>query len=117
MRLPTLTLGIEEEYQIIDPETRELAQGSSTLIERGQEILQDQIKPELMQSQVEVGTVPCRSIAEACDEIVRLRSAIHGLARGAGLRADRQLATHRETGDLTAVVDRLIAESEEGCLE
>ena len=65
MSLPTLTLGIEEEYQIIDPETRELAPYSEELIERGQVILGEQIKPELMRSQVEVGSKICRDVGEA----------------------------------------------------
>ncbi len=73
MPLPTLTLGIEEEYQIIDPETRELAPYSEELISRGEVILGDQIKPELMRSQVEVGSRVCRDIGEARDEVVRLR--------------------------------------------
>ncbi len=86
MRLPDLTLGIEEEYQIIDPETRELAPFGEELISRGQEILQDQIKPELMRSQVEVGTNVCRNISEARAEIVRLRSTICQIAEERGLR-------------------------------
>jgi len=86
MPLPSLTLGIEEEYQIIDPETRDLAQMSSTLIERGQRVLQDQIKPEFMQSQVEVGTKVCQNIQEARQEIVHLRGTICQLAEDEGLR-------------------------------
>lgn len=86
MRLPPLTLGIEEEYQIVDPESRELAPMSEPLIERGAEILGDQIKPELMRSQVEVGTVVCRDIGEARGEIIRLRSTICRLAEEQGLR-------------------------------
>ncbi len=86
MKTPELTLGIEEEYQIVDPETRELAPQSEKLIERGEAFLNDQIKPELMRSQVEIGTKPCQNIAEARVELVRLRSSIAGLAREQGLR-------------------------------
>ena len=86
MALPNLTLGIEEEYQIIDPETRALAQMSERLIEQGQSELKDQIKPEFMQSQVEVGTKVCQNIQEARREVVRLRNAIIQLAEGEGLR-------------------------------
>ncbi len=86
MRLPDLTLGIEEEYQIIDPETRELAPYSEELISRGQEILQEQIKPELMRSQVEVGTHVCRDIGEARAEVSRLRRTIGQIAEEHGLR-------------------------------
>jgi glutamate---cysteine ligase / carboxylate-amine ligase len=86
MKPPELTLGIEEEYQIIDPETRELAQRNDKLVERGTAVLQDQIKPEFMRSQVEIGTKPCRNVAEARAEIVRLRSTVAALAREEGLR-------------------------------
>ena len=78
MKLPALTLGIEEEYQIIDPETRKLAPMSEKILAEGEKILRDQIKPEFMRSQVEMGTKICRSIAEARSEVVRLRSTIAG---------------------------------------
>ncbi len=86
MSLPNLTLGIEEEYQIIDPETRELAPASEEIISRGQELLGEQIKPEFMRSQVEVGSNVCRDVGEARAEIVRLRGAICALAAERGLR-------------------------------
>ncbi len=86
MSLPNLTLGIEEEYQIIDPETRELAPASEEIISRGQELLGEQIKPEFMRSQVEVGSKVCRDVGEARAEVVRLRGAIHTLAAERGLR-------------------------------
>ena len=86
MPLPDLTLGIEEEYQIIDPETRELAPFSEELISRGAVILGDQIKPELMRSQVEVGSKVCRNVEEARAEVIRLRGTIHRLAEERGLR-------------------------------
>ena len=86
MRLPKLTLGIEEEYQIVDPESRQLAPMSEELIAQGQEILGEQIKPELMRSQVEVGSRVCQDITEAREEVVRLRGAICDLAEARGLR-------------------------------
>ena len=88
MSVPTqpLTLGIEEEYQIIDPETRDLRTYISELL------TQDQIrpkkldlKPELMQSQVEVGSHICQNIKEARTEIVRLRRDVLELADENGL--------------------------------
>ena len=79
------TLGIEEEYQVVDPETRELRSYISQILERGQTILREQIKPEMHQSIVEVGTHPCRTVAEARAEVVRLRGTIAGLARVHGL--------------------------------
>jgi carboxylate-amine ligase len=86
MSLPELTLGIEEEYQIIDPVTRELHPSIEMFLEKGQAILGDQIKAELMQSQVEVGTVVCRNLKEARQELVRLRKTICELADQNGMK-------------------------------
>jgi carboxylate-amine ligase len=86
MQLPELTLGIEEEYQVIDPATRELAPQSDQLVEGGRSLLEDQIKPEFMQCQVEVGTRVCHSMAEARGEVVRLRRTVIELAAERGLR-------------------------------
>lgn len=78
------TLGIEEEYQIIDPETRELSSYISQILEPGQLILQEQMKPEMMQSMVEIGTHVCRTAGEARAEILRLRGTIAQLAATRG---------------------------------
>ena len=51
---------IEEEYQIIDPQTRELRSYITEILEEGRLILREQIKPELHQSIVEVGTEVCQ---------------------------------------------------------
>jgi carboxylate-amine ligase len=75
------TLGIEEEYQIVDPVSRELRSHVSTFLEEGITILGEQIKPEMIQSQVEVGTNICRNIEEARADITNLRSVLSGLAR------------------------------------
>lgn len=80
------TIGIEEEYQIIDPETRELKSYITQIIDEGQLVLHEQMKPEMHQSIVEVGTHVCRTIAEAKTEILRLRGAIGSLAVRKGLR-------------------------------
>jgi carboxylate-amine ligase len=86
MALPPLTIGIEEEYQIIDPETRGLSSYIQEFLEQGRVVLQDQIKPEFMQSQVEVGSHICRNIQEARREIVRLRRTVCELAASNGLQ-------------------------------
>jgi carboxylate-amine ligase len=80
------TIGIEEEYQVIDPETRELRSYITQILEQGQMILREQIKPEMHQSIVEVGTRPCRTVHEARAELVRLRGTISGLAARQGLK-------------------------------
>ncbi len=86
MGLPDFTIGIEEEYQIIDPESRELTPFVQEFLDQGQIVLKDQIKPELLQSQVEVGSKVCHSIKEARQELVRLRRHILELAESNGLQ-------------------------------
>ncbi len=86
MALPEFTIGIEEEYQIIDPESRELTSFVQELLDQGQMVLKDQIKPELLQSQVEVGSRICRSIKEARQELIHLRRHILKLAESNGLQ-------------------------------
>lgn len=75
------TLGIEEEFQIVDPRTRELRSHVVEILEEGMMILGEQIKPEMIQSMVEVGTGICRNIEEARADITHLRSVISSLAR------------------------------------
>ena len=85
MKPPSLTLGIEEEYQIIDPATRELKSYITELL-AGDHLVLAQVKPELHQSIVEVGTTVCRTPAEVRAELVRLRRDIMGLTAKNGLR-------------------------------
>lgn len=79
------TLGVEEEYQVIDPQSRELRSYITQILEPGRIILREQIKPEMHQSIVEVGTRPCRTISEVRAEITFLRGTIAGLAARHGL--------------------------------
>jgi carboxylate-amine ligase len=73
---PSFSLGIEEEFQIVDPITRELRSHLQELFETGKERLKDQIKREMHQSVIEVGTPVCANIHEARREVLRLRSEI-----------------------------------------
>lgn len=84
MYKPPLTLGIEEEYQIIDPESRELTSYVQQMLDDGRVVLGNQVMQELMQSQIEVGTHICRSIDEARYELTRLRRTIAEIARNHG---------------------------------
>ncbi len=84
MKAPSLTLGIEEEYQIIDPVTREL-KSYITEILAGDRMLLDEVKPELHQSMVEIGSKVCRSPTDLRDELVRLRGLVMDLAAKNGL--------------------------------
>ena len=56
------TIGIEEEYQVIHPETRELTSYIQEFLDEGRVILKDQFKPEFLRSQVEVGSRICHDI-------------------------------------------------------
>ena len=80
------TLGIEEEFQIVDPETRQLRSHVAEIIDEGKMILGEQVKPEMMQAQIEVGTGICKDIQEARADITRLRSIVSHLAHKQGLR-------------------------------
>ena len=86
MSLRDLTIGIEEEYQIIDPDTGELTSYIQEMLEEGRVVLEGQIKPEFLQSQVEVGSHICRNIEEVRAEVVRLRRSICDIAEDNGLR-------------------------------
>ncbi|MFQ5575595.1 MAG: carboxylate-amine ligase [Anaerolineae bacterium] len=79
-----LTIGIEEEYQIIDPKSGELTSYIQEFLEEGRIVLKEQVKPEFMQSQVEVGSHVCRNIKEARQEVIRLRSMVAEVAGGHG---------------------------------
>jgi carboxylate-amine ligase len=81
---PSLTIGIEEEYQIIDPVTRELRSYITEILTEDS-VLMGEVKPELHQSMVEVGTKVCRTPAEARAELVRLRRLVMELAARNGL--------------------------------
>ncbi|MBN8571187.1 MAG: carboxylate-amine ligase, partial [Ignavibacteria bacterium] len=59
MKSKLFTLGIEEEFQVIDPVTRELKSHMNQIVTTGQSKLADQIKPEMHQAVVEVGTIIC----------------------------------------------------------
>jgi carboxylate-amine ligase len=91
---PSFTLGIEEEYQTVDPQTRDLRSHiHAEIIEKGKVALQERIKAEMHQSVVEVGTSVCANIKEAKDELKKLRREIIRLGRENGLSV-AAAATH-----------------------
>jgi len=78
---PSFTLGIEEEFQTIDPVTRDLRSHiSNELIAQGHRLLKERVKPEMHQSVIEVGTTICRDIKEAAREVKLIRANIIDLA-------------------------------------
>jgi carboxylate-amine ligase len=84
---PSFTIGIEEEYQTVDPETRDLRSHiHAEIVQKGKMLLAERVKPEMHQSVIEIGTGVCRNIQEAKAEIRDIRSQIVGLARANGLR-------------------------------
>ena len=80
------TIGVEEEFQIVDPETWELRSHVSELLHASGHGLGDQIKRELHQSIVEVGTKICANVTELDDEICRIRRDLAASAERVGLR-------------------------------
>ena len=86
MKEHTFTLGIEEEFAIIDPDTGELRSHIQEILEGGKIVLKEQIKPEMHQSVVELGTEICDSIEHARTHVIHLRSKLAELAGKAGLK-------------------------------
>ena len=80
------TLGIEEEYQVIDPETRELASHDQQIVEKAALIMGDQAKAEMHQAVVEVGSTICQDIHEAREQVLFLRKSISDIAGSLGLQ-------------------------------
>ena len=80
------TLGIEEEYMVIDPETRELKSHEQKIVTEGQKVLRDKVKAEMHQAVVEVGTDICRDIHEAYQDVSTLRKTIAQIAGNLGFQ-------------------------------
>jgi carboxylate-amine ligase len=103
----TFTLGIEEEFAIVDPETRELRSHIQEILEGGKVALKEQIKPEMHQSVVELGTEICDSISCAREHVTELRSQLAELAGRSGLKV-ASVGTH----PFSHWYDQLITEGE-----
>ena len=74
------TLGIEEEYMVLDPTTRELRSHEQKIVTEGQKVIKDKVKAEMHQAVVEVGTDICQDINEAYKDVSILRKTISGIA-------------------------------------
>jgi len=91
---PTFTIGIEEEYQTVDPETRDLRSHiHAEILEKGKLLLQERVKAEMHQSVVEVGTSVCNNIKDCKTEVKKLRRDMVRLSKENGLRL-AAVATH-----------------------
>ncbi len=80
------TLGVEEEYQVVDAESRGLVPRGGPVLERARQALGEQVVPELRASQIEVVSSVCRTLAEVRTELVRLRRRVSGAAYEEGCR-------------------------------
>ncbi len=125
VREPELTIGIEEEYLLVDRASRDLAADPPpTMLAECEGLLEEQVRPELMRAQIEVGTRPCATVREARTDLARLRATVakvaerHGLAPIAAsthpfARWEKQHMVEKEryqvlTRDLQAVARRLL---------
>ena len=79
------TLGVEEEYMVIDPVTRELQSHEQKIVNEGQKIIKDKVKAEMHQAVVEVGTDICADAEEAFKDVATLRGTIAEIAGNMGL--------------------------------
>jgi glutamate---cysteine ligase / carboxylate-amine ligase len=83
---PSFSIGIEEEYLLVDKETRDLApEPPPALLAKAEEALHGQVSPEFLRSQIEVGTRVCHTVQEARDQLVELRATVGGIADEFGL--------------------------------
>jgi|SRR5690242_910387 glutamate---cysteine ligase / carboxylate-amine ligase len=84
---PALTVGVEEEYMLLDPSTLELVSGVEPLLEEAaQSEFSDRLKPELMQCVLESGTIPCETIGDVSTDLRRVRGWIAERAVAHGMR-------------------------------
>ena len=81
-----LTIGVEEEYQIVDPSTRQLRQRAGRILHEAERAVGDEVTNELFLSQIEVGTPVCGTLAEVRAELIRLRRAVVEAATRQGCR-------------------------------
>ena len=78
--LSNLNIGVEEEYQLVDPRTGELTSFVSEILNEGATLFRDDVKPELLQSQIEIGSKVCDTVSDLSDDLKRVRSMVKGYA-------------------------------------
>ena len=84
--IDTFTLGVEEEYQIVDAVTRELVPRQAALLREAEMTLGDAVTPELQLSMIEIGTPVCSTLADVRRELTRSRRSLVDAARNNGSR-------------------------------
>jgi carboxylate-amine ligase len=122
---PSFTVGMEEEYLLVDRETRDLVvDAPDSLMARCEQELGERVSPEFLQSQIEVGTTKCETVGQAVAELAKMRRIIARVAGDYGLAPiaasthpfaqwDAQKHTRKEryddlARDMQAVVRRLL---------
>ncbi|PIE06939.1 MAG: carboxylate-amine ligase [Rhodobacterales bacterium] len=85
MRLPDFTIGIEEEYLLVDKQTLDLVVAPEGLMDACKAELDEQVSPEFLQCQIEIGTHVCRNITEARADLKKLRRTVATQAEAFGL--------------------------------
>ncbi len=78
------TIGVEEEFLLVDPESRRLIPQADRILPPAKELLGDQVAPELQSSQIETGTTICRTLDDVRNELVRLRREVSSAAQQEG---------------------------------
>jgi len=79
--LTQFTIGIEEEYMVLDPASKELKSHQQAIVNEGEKTLKDKIKAEMHQAVVEVGTGICQNVETAFQEVFELRTSVAKIAK------------------------------------
>jgi len=82
---PAYTLGVEEELMILDAETFELSNSIETMLESVPQDSDGEVKPELMESVLEIATKPCADVPDAADQLREMRRQVREIAAKRGL--------------------------------
>lgn len=81
LKEPSFTIGIEEEYLLVDRETRALAsEPPPEMLEACENIVKDLVRPEFLKAQIEIGTTVCKTVPEAHDQLAHLRRSVAKVA-------------------------------------
>jgi carboxylate-amine ligase len=121
---PPFTIGVEEEYLLVDRDSLDLADAPEGLMEACRLALEDQVSPEFLNCQIEIGTRPCQTVAEVREDLRRLRATVADCAAGYNLApiaaschpfSDWRRQTHTDkerynilSDDLAGVVRRML---------
>ncbi|MBV9868581.1 MAG: carboxylate-amine ligase [Abitibacteriaceae bacterium] len=86
MSSENFTIGVEEEYQIIDPVTRKLRAAQEGILPKARRALGDEVQPELYLSQIEAASPICHTLGEVREQLIRLRREVITAAEAVGSR-------------------------------